>query len=99
GDHWTTITIPRGASARFNQQVWGKRHYHTPQDERVMLGVNGAQGGEANEGGGSQNEAERPRLARGGGVVGPLLQDRAGAVRGGGHLHRRPCPGPPQAGP
>jgi Protein of unknown function (DUF1572) len=27
GDHWTTITIPRGASANFNQQVWGKGHY------------------------------------------------------------------------
>ena len=22
GDHWTTITIPRGASANFNQRVW-----------------------------------------------------------------------------
>jgi hypothetical protein len=28
GDHWTTITIPPGASAGFNQQVWGKGHYH-----------------------------------------------------------------------
>ena len=27
GDQWTTITIPRGASANFNQQVWGKEHY------------------------------------------------------------------------
>jgi hypothetical protein len=26
GDHWTTITIPRGASANFNQRVWGKGH-------------------------------------------------------------------------
>ena len=23
GDNWTTITIPRGASAKFNQHVWG----------------------------------------------------------------------------
>ncbi|MFO1022679.1 MAG: DUF1572 family protein [Planctomycetales bacterium] len=29
GDHWTTITIPRGASANFNQQVWGKGHYQS----------------------------------------------------------------------
>src|SRR4051794_23401298 len=29
GDHWTTITIPRGASANFNQKVWGKGHYET----------------------------------------------------------------------
>lgn len=27
GEQWTTITIPRGASANFNQQVWGKGHY------------------------------------------------------------------------
>jgi hypothetical protein len=27
GDNWTTITIPRGASASFNQRVWGKGHY------------------------------------------------------------------------
>ena len=34
GDHWSTITIPRGASANFNQKVWGKEHYQTPkQDE------------------------------------------------------------------
>jgi hypothetical protein len=35
GDNWTTITIPRGASTRFNQRVWGKGHYQTkkePQD-------------------------------------------------------------------
>jgi hypothetical protein len=31
GDHWTTITIPRGASASFNQQVWGKGHYQAPK--------------------------------------------------------------------
>jgi hypothetical protein len=33
GDHWTTITIPRGASAGFNQQVWGKGHYQSPKPE------------------------------------------------------------------
>jgi len=27
GDTWTTITIPRGQSANFNQRVWGKGHY------------------------------------------------------------------------
>lgn len=27
GDHWTTITIPRGASASFNQRVWGQEHF------------------------------------------------------------------------
>lgn len=27
GDNWQTITIPRGASATFNQTVWGKGHY------------------------------------------------------------------------
>jgi hypothetical protein len=26
-DKWTTLTIPRGASAGFNQRVWGKGHY------------------------------------------------------------------------
>jgi hypothetical protein len=31
GDHWTTITIPRGASATFNQKVWGKGHYQAPK--------------------------------------------------------------------
>lgn len=31
GDNWDTLTIPRGASAGFNQQVWGKGHDH--QDE------------------------------------------------------------------
>ena len=30
GDNWTTITIPRGGSASFNQKVWGKGHYQTP---------------------------------------------------------------------
>lgn len=33
GDNWQTITIPRGASATFNQKVWGKGHYQpTPGD-------------------------------------------------------------------
>src|SRR5437764_1384556 len=27
GENWTTITIPRGGSAGFNQRVWGKGHY------------------------------------------------------------------------
>jgi hypothetical protein len=27
GDRWTTITIPRGGSAAFNERVWGKGHY------------------------------------------------------------------------
>jgi hypothetical protein len=26
-DNWTTITIPRGASANYNQRMWGKGHY------------------------------------------------------------------------
>jgi hypothetical protein len=30
GDQWTTITIPRGASAAFNQRVWGKNSYESP---------------------------------------------------------------------
>jgi hypothetical protein len=29
GENWTTITIPRGASASFNQRVWGKGHYQS----------------------------------------------------------------------
>ena len=33
GDDWSTITIPRGASANFNQKVWGKGHYQTPKHE------------------------------------------------------------------
>jgi hypothetical protein len=33
GDDWSTITIPRGASANFNQKVWGKGHYQTPKQE------------------------------------------------------------------
>jgi hypothetical protein len=33
GDQWDTITIPRGASAGFNQRVWGKGHYQTPKPE------------------------------------------------------------------
>lgn len=34
GDHWTTITIPRGASANFNQRVWGKGHYQSAPPEQ-----------------------------------------------------------------
>ena len=30
GDNWTTITIPRGGSSSFNQQVWGAGHYQIP---------------------------------------------------------------------
>lgn len=30
GDNWTTITIARGGSTMFNQQVWGAGHYLTP---------------------------------------------------------------------
>src|SRR5262245_8363259 len=33
GDDWTTITIPRGASADFNQRVWGQGHYQVPRPE------------------------------------------------------------------
>ena len=33
GDHWTTITIPRGGSAGFNQQVWGQGHYRSATSE------------------------------------------------------------------
>ena len=33
GNNWTTITIPRGASAGFNQRVWGKGHYQTTKPE------------------------------------------------------------------
>jgi hypothetical protein len=33
GDDWTTITIPRGASASFNQKVWGRGPYQTPERE------------------------------------------------------------------
>jgi hypothetical protein len=31
GEHWITITIPRGASAGYNQRVWGKGHYQIPK--------------------------------------------------------------------
>jgi len=30
GENWKTITIPRGASATFNQRVWGKKSYQKP---------------------------------------------------------------------
>jgi hypothetical protein len=29
GENWKTITIPRGASATFNQRVWGSSSYQT----------------------------------------------------------------------
>jgi hypothetical protein len=29
GDDWTTITIPRGTSASFNQRVWGTGYYQS----------------------------------------------------------------------
>jgi hypothetical protein len=31
GDRWTTLTIPRGASAGFNQKVWGKGPFAAPR--------------------------------------------------------------------
>ena len=34
GDHWTSITIPRGASANFNQRVWGQGHYQSAPPEQ-----------------------------------------------------------------
>lgn len=35
GERWTTITIPRGASASFNRKVWGTRYYQsTTQDPK-----------------------------------------------------------------
>jgi len=34
GDAWATITIPRGASASYNQRVWGKGHYQPPTQEK-----------------------------------------------------------------
>jgi hypothetical protein len=34
GNQWTTITIPRGASANFNTQVWGTGHYQTPKPDK-----------------------------------------------------------------
>jgi hypothetical protein len=33
-ENWTTITIPRGTSAGFNQRVWGKSHYQMPTQEK-----------------------------------------------------------------
>ncbi len=32
GENWKTITIPRGASATFNQRVWGSGSYQKPAD-------------------------------------------------------------------
>ena len=34
GENWTTITIPRGGSANFNQQVSGAGHYQSPLPEK-----------------------------------------------------------------
>ncbi len=34
GNQWTTITIPRGASAGFNERVWGKGHYQSVTPEQ-----------------------------------------------------------------
>lgn len=34
GERWTTVTIPRGGSASFNQRVWGAGHYQTPAVKR-----------------------------------------------------------------
>lgn len=34
GDQWTTITISRGGSANFNQQVWGKGHYESQRTDQ-----------------------------------------------------------------
>lgn len=35
GEQWTTITIPRGTSASFNQKVWGTGYYQsTTQDPK-----------------------------------------------------------------
>jgi uncharacterized damage-inducible protein DinB len=33
GDTWTTITIPRGGSATYNQQVWSKGHYRSSEEK------------------------------------------------------------------
>jgi Protein of unknown function (DUF1572) len=33
GDQWTTITIPRGQSANFNQRVWGGGNYRSHAGE------------------------------------------------------------------
>ena len=35
GENWTTITIPRGASTSFNQQIWGAGHYQTKNPEQT----------------------------------------------------------------
>ncbi len=35
GDGWNTITIPRGASATYNQNVWGKGHYKTKVEDQA----------------------------------------------------------------
>lgn len=35
GDQWATITIPRGASATFNQRAWGAGHYQPGTPEKT----------------------------------------------------------------
>jgi hypothetical protein len=39
GDNWQTITIPRGASASYNQKVWGRGHYQTPPGGAAQSGL------------------------------------------------------------
>ena len=34
GYHWNTVTIARGASAGYNQRVWGKGHYQSSTPEK-----------------------------------------------------------------
>jgi len=34
GENWKTVTIPRGASASFNQRVWGSGSYQKAADVR-----------------------------------------------------------------
>ena len=36
GDDWETITIPRGGSAEFNEQVWNQDHFQTSTDEEIV---------------------------------------------------------------
>lgn len=33
GDEWETLTVPRGGSTQFNQQVWGEKTYGTIVDD------------------------------------------------------------------
>jgi len=34
GDHWTTITIPRGGSTAFNQTTWGQGHFQSQGQQK-----------------------------------------------------------------